>query len=233
MHNGRKRRPGAVRLPLPSAGRGGKGVNFNAWGPAKGDAGGWAHRGIRVKIRGRCLIALGARVTRLNVTGIVVDGDNEGFYVARRYLPSHMNLTLITVDFARAGYLDVKPSQFAVRLAFNGISSGKMPRVVSRVREDVLRYFRKAYIFSTRRMIFLFRSAKIYSALRNLTSDRQREAPHLTRCWFHTSYLLGRFCCVYSHTIKPPIMEKRRFVPFPSEEISREQTISRCELHYT
>lgn len=52
----------------------------------------------RENSRGRCLTAPG--VTKLNVTGIVVDGDNEGFYAARRYPPSRMNLALITVDFA-------------------------------------------------------------------------------------------------------------------------------------
>lgn len=63
--------------------------------------------------RAACLTAAAAgagraRVMRLNVTGIVVDGDNEGFYVARRYPPQRMNLALITTNFAHAGYLDVK-----------------------------------------------------------------------------------------------------------------------------
>lgn len=42
-----------------------------------------------------------------------------------------MNLALITVDFARAGYLDVKPSQFAVSPAFNDTFTGEMSRAAS------------------------------------------------------------------------------------------------------
>jgi len=63
---------------------------------------------------------------RLNVTGIVVGGDNESFYVAQRYSSQCMNLTLITVDFARVRYLYVKPLQFAVCLAFNDVFSGRI-----------------------------------------------------------------------------------------------------------
>lgn len=187
-------------------------MNFNAWGPAKRrcrrtDARNPHENSRTTRGAAAAVLALsGARDERLNVTGIGIDGDNEGFYVARRYPPPRMNLALITVDFTSArgihpprceAFAICRLSHFQRHIQRQSVIMSRTPRR-PRVREDV-EDIPVEHTFRLRENDFLLPHRRHTTYHINLTSDRQRESASSknARCAFHISHLSGRFCLVF------------------------------------